>query len=303
MLDLSSLRSTPGFTLTHIQFTDADLSENLELLEHYQAILKLEPCFENVLQCLNEQPEQSTQLDSFIKEWWNKNVPELQSEPKRKEKWRNVSEELDHESDDAAEEVLCMWETQKTQQLSILVPPTSPQPWAHPSNSGQQQKCINNHNSQCECEEYQHEDDQHKDYQYQEYQQEGHYYDDHQHNFWYQEWGKPIDHCKGPQYYDGYYNIPYQYKDYRRDNPPDNIHTPLQPQQIQPIIRQADELSQYGHDRKDEWELSLVERDENQTEDNSTVVDLPETQEDGLEEGKDSNLSGEGEVEDTAQPP
>ncbi|KAG6874522.1 hypothetical protein C0995_010435 [Termitomyces sp. Mi166 len=58
----------PGFTLTHIQFTDADLSEDPELLEYYQAILKLKPRLENVLQCLNEQPEQLTQLDSFIKE-------------------------------------------------------------------------------------------------------------------------------------------------------------------------------------------------------------------------------------------
>ncbi|KAG6903300.1 hypothetical protein C0995_013053 [Termitomyces sp. Mi166 len=82
---------------------------------------------------------------------------------------------------------------------------------------------------------------------------------------------------------------------------PDNICTLLQPQQIQPIIRQADKLSQYGHDREDEWELSPGERDKNQTEDNSTV-DLSETQEDGLEKGKDSNLSEEGEVENTAQP-
>ncbi|KAG6871195.1 hypothetical protein C0995_007377 [Termitomyces sp. Mi166 len=83
---------------------------------------------------------------------------------------------------------------------------------------------------------------------------------------------------------------------------PDDICTPLQPQQIQPIIRQADKLSQYGHDREDKQELSLGERDENQTKDNSTM-DLPETQEHGLEEGKNGNLSGEGEVEDTAQPP
>ncbi|KAG6874521.1 hypothetical protein C0995_010434 [Termitomyces sp. Mi166 len=83
---------------------------------------------------------------------------------------------------------------------------------------------------------------------------------------------------------------------------PDNICTPLQPQQIQLIIRQADKLSQYGCDREDKWKLSLGERDENQIKDNLTM-DLPETQEDGLEEGKDGNLSGEGEVEDTAWPP
>ncbi|KAG6858326.1 hypothetical protein C0995_000764, partial [Termitomyces sp. Mi166 len=42
--------------------------EDPELLEHYQAILKLEPHLENVLQCLNKQHKQLTQLDSFIKE-------------------------------------------------------------------------------------------------------------------------------------------------------------------------------------------------------------------------------------------
>ncbi|KAG6894030.1 hypothetical protein C0992_007746 [Termitomyces sp. T32_za158] len=38
---------------------------NEELLAQYQAILKLEPRLENVLQCLNEDP---AQLDNFIKE-------------------------------------------------------------------------------------------------------------------------------------------------------------------------------------------------------------------------------------------
>ncbi|KAG6859505.1 hypothetical protein C0995_007813 [Termitomyces sp. Mi166 len=80
-------------------------------------------------------------------------------------------------------------------------------------------------------------------------------------------------------------------------------HIKLTAIQIQLIIRQADELSQYGHDREDKQELSLGERDENQTKDNSTIVDLPETQKDGLEESEDGNLSEEGEVEDTVWPP
>lgn len=40
-------------------------SKNSALLDQYQAILKIEPGFENVLRCLNEDP---TKLDNFIRE-------------------------------------------------------------------------------------------------------------------------------------------------------------------------------------------------------------------------------------------
>ncbi|KAG6870649.1 hypothetical protein C0992_012791, partial [Termitomyces sp. T32_za158] len=48
--------------------------------------------------------------------WWNENVPELKSKPKRKRNRRAVFEQPDDESDDAAEEVLQMWRAQDSEQ-------------------------------------------------------------------------------------------------------------------------------------------------------------------------------------------
>ncbi|KAG6877066.1 hypothetical protein C0992_010960 [Termitomyces sp. T32_za158] len=72
-----------------------------------------------VVRLFESDPEQPWVINTL--RWWNTNVPELQSEPKRKRKRRALSEELGDRSNDAVEEVLQQWKAQETEEPQVTI--------------------------------------------------------------------------------------------------------------------------------------------------------------------------------------
>ncbi|KAG6872227.1 hypothetical protein C0992_009749, partial [Termitomyces sp. T32_za158] len=113
---LHGLKEVTGRTIAYAAVQARFALSSVEKWTRKDGNFDLQRFFEMVVRLFESNPEQPWVIDTL--RWWNTNVPELQSEPKRKRKRRALSEELGDRSNDAVEEVLQQWKAQETEEMS-----------------------------------------------------------------------------------------------------------------------------------------------------------------------------------------